>query len=189
MLNNPTQISPMIVVCGGIHSPHLTDDFVTYLLTVIGLNLSDQICIIPTTKIFPYDVLNIYNFLCQEYGQPLTSSPLIFISFSAGVVGSIGVARLWAKQGGIVKCLFAFDGWGVPLIANFPCYRISHDYFTHISCQILGATEKAFYAQPSVSHLDLWSNASSVQGYEQNKNGLEKMTIANFLKKYLIQNL
>ena len=55
-----------------------------------------------------------------------------------------------------MKALIAFDGWGVPLVGNFPIYRISHDQFTHWSSELLGKGDKSFYADPPVEHLDLW---------------------------------
>ena len=62
------------------------------------------------------------------------------------MVGAIIAGNLWQKNGGKVKVLFAFDGWGVPLIADFPCYRLSHDYFTHTTSKLLGGDKNAFYA-------------------------------------------
>lgn len=175
----------IFVICGGIHHPQLTDNFVRAFSQVIAINLTRKICIIPTEQIQPYDGVNIYNFLIHQYGQPHNSLPLIFISFSAGVVGCISAAKLWHQQGGIVKCFFALDGWGVPLWANFPCYRLSHDYFTHLTSQLLGGTQDAFYAGPSVSHLDLWRSSNLVQGYWQTKYGRQKITAMNFIVQIL----
>ena len=178
------QKNPIFVICGGIHSSWLTDSFVDSFAQTIEEISETNICVIPTLKILPYDVLSIYHFLCQECGKPEASPPIILIGFSAGVVGSIGTGRLWQRKGGVVKSLFAFDGWGVTLIADFPCYRLSHDYFTHLTSQILGGEENAFYAQPSVSHLDFWKS-TSVRGYWQKAHGREKSTVADFLKLFV----
>ena len=177
------------VICGGIHHPQLTENFVSAFCQVIAIRSREQICIIPTQEIPPHDGLNIYNFLIHKYGQPNTNVPLIFISFSAGVVGCIGAATLWQNRGGTVKCFFALDGWGVPLWANFPCYRLSHDYFTHVTSQLLGGAKDSFFADPPVPHLNLWRSSTVVQGYWQKKNGREKITAINFIEKILSQNL
>lgn len=180
---------PVFIICGGVHSPGFTTNFVSNFATVIRNKITSKICIVPTLKIRPYDILNIYKFISQEYADARKTSPLIFIGFSAGVVGSIGAARLWQGQGGSIKCLFALDGWGVPLWANFPCYRLSHDYFTHFSSHFLGGAEDSFYAEPSVSHLDLWRSTDLVQGYWQKKYGREKITAINFIEQILLQTI
>lgn len=92
-------------------------------------------------------------------------SPIIFISFSAGVVGAIGAACLWQLLGGRVKAFIAIDGWGVPLQGNFPIHRMSHDYFTHWSSCLLGSGQNNFYAQPAVDHLSMWKSPQTVQGW------------------------
>lgn len=108
--------------------------------------------------------MHILEFLQQKYrGQVLPK--LIIISFSAGVVGAISAAWGWQLMGGKIEALIAFDGWGVPLVGNFPIYRISHDYFTHWSSSLLGKGDKSFYADPPVNHLDLWRSPQQVIGW------------------------
>ena len=51
----------------------------------------------------------------------------MFIAFSAGVVAAVTAAMQWQGEGGKIKGLIAFDGWGVPLLGDFPVYRVSHD--------------------------------------------------------------
>ncbi|WP_421656938.1 hypothetical protein [Leptothermofonsia sp. ETS-13] len=89
----------------------------------------------------------------------------MFIGFSAGVAGAIGAAWGWQWWGGKVKALIALDGWGVPLVGNFPIHRVSHDYFTHWSSALLGAGEDSFYAEPGVEHLDLWRSPHTASGW------------------------
>jgi len=54
--------------------------------------------------------------------------------------GSLGVAAI----GGHVKAFVLLDGWGVPLVGNFPIHRLSHDYFTQSSA-VLGSGNDSFY--------------------------------------------
>lgn len=42
------------------------------------------------------------------------------------------------------------------MLANFPIYRFSHDYFTHWSSACLGKGDESFYADPSREHLAMW---------------------------------
>lgn len=97
--------------------------------------------------------------------QPVRKPPLLILSFSAGVVGAFGAALAWRGMGGEVKALIALDGWGVPLYADFPIHRVSHDYFTHWSSALLGTGEDSFYAEPPVAHLELWRSPQSAQGW------------------------
>jgi hypothetical protein len=91
---------------------------------------------------------------------------LVFLSFSAGVVGAIGAARTWQRLGGDVKAFIAVDGWGVPLRDEFPLYRVSHDLWTHWSSALLGNGEVSFYADPAVAHLDLWRSPQTTRGWQ-----------------------
>lgn len=168
-----------IVICPGIHSPELTDSFIR--------GLQDQIkgdYLVLPTEFAPYSAIAISQWLDR---QPLSKTePLSFIAFSAGVVGSIGAAKRWQTQGGRVKCLIAFDGWGMPLVADFPIYRVSHDYFTHWSSSLLGAGETGFYADPEVGHLDLWQSPSDIYGWQAIAIGCKTRT---FLSDYLTEVL
>jgi hypothetical protein len=169
-----------IVICPGIHPAEWTEEFVKGLLFLQatheesfrdvpkelhsqepGLHSQE----LPNILIFPpenpaYSPLHLLEFL-----SPFSPDPLLFIAFSAGVVGAIGAARLWQKQGGTVKALIALDGWGVPLEADFPIHRVSHDYFTHWSSALLGKGSDSFYADPGVAHLELWRSPQTVLGH------------------------
>jgi hypothetical protein len=108
--------------------------------------------------------LHILQFLHDRLHHRL-ESPVIFISFSAGVVGAIAAAWQWQLLGGDVKAFIAIDGWGVPLSGKFPIHRLSHDYFTHWSSSLLGSGQDNFYAEPAVDHLTMWRSPQSVQGW------------------------
>ncbi|MEL6382891.1 MAG: hypothetical protein AAFQ89_10535 [Cyanobacteria bacterium J06626_18] len=92
------------------------------------------------------------------------TDPLIFIAFSAGCVAAAGVANDWVAQGRPTPVVIALDGWGVPLPHTFPSYRLSHDRFTHETSAWLGSGNASFYADPPVSHQQLWCNPAKVRG-------------------------
>ncbi len=152
-----------IIVCPGIHQSELTESFI--------LRLSDACChwaanilVYPSQGFSSLSGCQILQFLHNRLEGRL-ESPVVFISFSAGVVGAIKAAYLWQLFGGYVKGFIAIDGWGVPLWGNFPIHRMSHDYFTHWSSKVLGNGENNFYAHPPVDHLEMWCNPQTVQGY------------------------
>jgi hypothetical protein len=164
MLNQNRQIS--IIICPGIHEPDLTESFKVGLLDMVSngaipavssANAPNyaNILIYPGKDVLVLSALHILEFLRERLSNSL-ESPIIFISFSAGVVGAIGAAHLWQLLGGSVKAFIAIDGWGVPLQGNFPIHRMSHDYFTHWSSCLLGCGQNNFYAQPAVDHLSMW---------------------------------
>jgi len=161
-----------IIICPGIHPPELTDSFV--------LDLRDKIendCYILPKNYAPYSAIAINQWLDR---QPIAKTePLSFIAFSAGVVGSIGAAMMWQLGGGKVQSLIAFDGWGMPLIANFPVYRVSHDFFTHWSSSLLGAGQTGFYADPEIEHLDLWRSPANISGWQAIAPGCKTRIILN----------
>ncbi len=166
---------PLLVFIGGFHHKIMTDDFVNYFYSAIEGVKESKFIIIPPDKIQPYDGLNAYHFLLDYVTTSLNYSPsIILITFSAGVVGGITLGKLWEANKGKVNFLLAFDGWGVPLMANFPCYRLSHDYFTHISSTLLGGNDNGFYAQPTVSHLELWRSPLTIKGWWEMKQGVKK---------------
>lgn len=175
-----------IIICPGIHSPQLTDSFIQSLTGFNNSNLSQDYLIFPTIKYPAYSAIHIIEFLQETQAKPSQSQPLIFIAFSAGVVGGIGAANLWQLWGGKVRVFIAVDGWGVPLIANFPIHRVSHDYFTHWSCSLIGTGSKNFYAQPAVTHLDLWRSPHNVWGWEGKALGLKIYTSATKFIESLI---
>ncbi|NES97184.1 MAG: hypothetical protein F6K32_18500 [Desertifilum sp. SIO1I2] len=171
-----------LVICPGIHDPLLTQQFVE------GLQLGEmpglKVVTFPASGIGAISSADISQFLWRQVGDPWRSSELLFISFSAGVVGAIGAAWAWQGFGGKVKALIAIDGWGVPLVGFFPIHRVSHDYFTHWSSALLGAGSDSFYADPGVEHLTLWRSPQTVFGWQQT-GGSQKIrtTASEFLKQ------
>ncbi|HAZ45084.1 MAG TPA: hypothetical protein DCZ55_11585 [Cyanobacteria bacterium UBA11371] len=182
-----------VIICPGIHPPELTESFVA------GLELSKfcqpaDILIFPTKDYPAYSGWHILQFVGDrlrgdgktDYQLPITNYQLpirlVFISFSAGVVGAIAAAKAWQRMGGKVKAFIALDGWGVPLFGDFPIYRVSHDEFTHWSSALLGSGEESFYADPGVEHLELWRSPQTARGWWVNAQGQRApATAAEFL--------
>ena len=165
-----------IIICPGIHPPELTDRFVR------SLELRNYL-VLPTERYLPYNAIAVSQWLDRQ--QLSKTQPLSFIAFSAGVVGGIGAAIAWQIRGGIIHSFVAFDGWGMPLSANFPIYRVSHDYFTHWSSSILGAGQSGFYANPAVEHLDLW-RSPNCWGWQAIDSGWKtRNTLNNYLADVL----
>jgi hypothetical protein len=148
-----------IIICPGIHEPELTENFRVGLLDMISDGAIApnyaNILVYPGKDVLVLSALHILQFLRERLSNSL-ESPIIFISFSAGVVGAIGAAHLWQLLGGRVKAFIAIDGWGVPLYGNFPIHRMSHDYFTQWSSSLLGSGQNSFYTEPAVEHLSIW---------------------------------
>ncbi|NJO74273.1 MAG: hypothetical protein HC833_11250 [Leptolyngbyaceae cyanobacterium RM1_406_9] len=179
-----------LIVCPGMHSPALTESLLADLDAANQTSSTARIqySIFPSDRYPPYSAFHILETLYEWVGKPgqsleqsgqissgsvstssrsgSSNSSLVFLSFSAGVVGAIGAARTWQRSGGEVKAFIAVDGWGVPLRGNFPLYRLSHDFFTHWSSAPLGATTASFYAEPPVLHLELWRSPHTTYGYQ-----------------------
>ncbi len=178
-----------VIICPGIHPPELTESFVA------GLRFGricqpEDILIVPGKDYPVYSGFHILQFVCDRLPicppTHLPTCPLVFISFSAGVVGAISAAGAWRRLGGTVKALIALDGWGVPLFGDFPIYRVSHDEFTHWSSALMGGGEDSFYAEPPVGHLELWRVPQTVRGWWVNREGESELsTAAEFLTMLL----
>jgi hypothetical protein len=149
-----------IIICPGIHPQKLTDNFVA------NLEIDADFLVLPTQEYLPYSAWDIYRWLEKQLSDPSQiTENLLFIAFSAGVVGGLGAAIAWQMKVGNIRGFFAIDGWGVPLVANFPLYRLSHDYFTHWSSAMLGRLKHSFYCDPPVEHLDLWRSPDTAWGW------------------------
>ncbi|WP_414550072.1 hypothetical protein [Anabaena sp. CCY 0017] len=157
-----------IIICPGIHEPALTEKFVSECLSSDFYRLNAEkwgdILTFPGETLLALSSLHILQFLSDRLQNDL-KSPVVFISFSAGVVGAIGAACSWQLLGGNIKAFIAIDGWGVPLAGNFPIHRLSHDYFTHWSSSLLGSGHDNFYAEPAVEHLSIWRSPQTVKGW------------------------
>ncbi len=159
-----------VVLCPGIHDRGLTQQFMQGLSdsSEVALRLESWL-VFPAERYPAYSALHILRFLHESFSRRdpdcAFNTPLVFIGFSAGVVGAVGAAHVWQGLGGSVKALLAIDGWGVPLMGKFPMHRLSHDSFTHWSSALLGAGEDSFYADPGVAHLDLWRSPQTASGW------------------------
>jgi hypothetical protein len=183
--------STTLVICPGIHEPQLTDRFLR-VLKARKIIFAPPL-IFPTQKYPAFSGFHILQFLQQELPEA-NKNALVFLSFSAGVVGAIAAALAWQANGGQIIAFIALDGWGVPLFSNFPIHRLSHDEFTHWSSALLGSGGDSFYADPPVEHLDLWRSPDLVTGWAiaKNANGKETRTAiaqTEFLSKLLQQYL
>jgi hypothetical protein len=149
--------------------------------------------VFPASDYSAYCALDILQFLHSSGVTDKDASdslaPVVFISFSAGVVGAIGAAWQLQFSQNRVKAFLAIDGWGVPLYGNFPIHRISHDYFTHWSSALLGAGEEGFYADPGVGHLQMWRSPQEVWGWQMPPAGMssdpERITALAFIARRL----
>lgn len=158
-----------VVICPGMNDAGLTQSFLA------NAGITPQDCLIFPTDCYPaYSTVHLLNYLRHQFSNPLhanrsltsvTHIPLTFLAFSAGVVAALGAAWVWRALGGQVSALIALDGWGVPLVGDFPIYRLSHDRFTHWSSALLGMGQESFYAEPAVPHLELWRSPHTTQGY------------------------
>jgi hypothetical protein len=157
-----------IIICPGMHEPEFTKNFISEGLYSASDSLRTpiwgEILVYPGEGLLAVSSLHILQFLRDRLQNQL-KSPVVFISFSAGVVGAIGAASSWQLLGGNIKAFIAIDGWGVPLAGNFPIHRLSHDYFTHWSSSLLGSGYDNFYAEPAVDHLSMWKSPQSVAGW------------------------
>ncbi|KGF73923.1 hypothetical protein DO97_06155 [Neosynechococcus sphagnicola sy1] len=180
--------SPLrVVLCPGFHPPELTDQFWQGLAEQVSdMAILPPLCF-PAPDYPAYSPLHILAFLHHHLPIAATAPPLVFIGFSAGVVGAIAAANIWQYQG-TVRALFALDGWGVPLAAPFPIHRLSHDAFTHWSSVLLGGGDPSFYADPAVPHLDLWRSPQTTIGWWISRSGDRgATTAAQFLGQWLRQ--
>lgn len=155
-----------IFICPGFHLPQLTQSFLQELsLSNSNSTLSVNARIFNAESYTALSAIHILQDLTKAYGQPCQASPVLFVSFSAGVLGALGAAWGWELLGGKVKAVIAIDGWGVPLMGNFPIHRLSHDYFTHQTSIVINRPEDSFYADPEATHLQMWRSPSTVTGW------------------------
>ena len=180
-----------VILCPGIHEYNLTVNFTESLMNAIYNSSSNEksvnILKFPANNLSALSGFHIYQFLRDNFVDKLEST-VIFIGFSAGVVGAITAASFWQILGGNIKAYIAIDGWMVPIHGNFPIHRMSHDYFTHWSSCLLGSGDNNFYAQPAVEHLELWRSPSTVEGNWVNSTSGEStfpLTAAEFISIFL----
>jgi len=187
----------MLVICPGVHEPALTYSFLAGLqascagkgfqnsTAAATVGQSTHLRIFPAQELPPYSPFHVLQFLQQHCALDV---PLILIGFSAGGVGAMGAAWGWQQQGGIIKALIAVDGWGVPVLGDFPVHRLSHDRFTQWSSGWLGAGETSFYAEPAVEHLNLWGSPQTTWGWCVVEHQRRRTTAAEFTNLLLSQH-
>lgn len=183
-----TEIVTPLIICPGFHDRSWTEAF----LHNVGFPGTHPIWLFPTEKYPACSGIHLLAFVQSCMGDDgrgavPSYNPPILIGFSAGVVGAMQAAWVWQQLGGQIAAILAIDGWGVPLVSEIPCYRLSHDFFTHWSSALLGSGYDSFYAVPEVTHADLWQNPQRVEGrwISQNLDSepQSSVTAAAFIQK------
>lgn len=169
-----------LLICPGIHPPDLTQSFLSQVQGQLRqptnpANFNSAIFswhVLPE-HLPPYSPQRVSEYFEATLSREDKGNPVVWIAFSAGVVGAIATARTWQRQtptpsGPTAACrtvaLIAFDGWGVPLAGDFPIDRFSHDRFTAQTSEWPQQSAGRFYAEPAVEHLDLWRSPQTVKG-------------------------
>ncbi len=181
--------SMFLVICPGVHEAALTNCFLEALQGAMRAFESSEVAWLAREQLYgvvgggvPFSGHHTHNVVKRWCDR---TSPLVFIAFSAGVVGAITAACLWQDQGGRVESLIAVDGWGVPRWGNFPFYRVSHDEFTHWTSALLGAGTESFYGDPAVSHLDLWQRPEQTLGWQLSPLGAVRCSAITAIASWL----
>ncbi|MGB7417063.1 MAG: hypothetical protein WA902_22910 [Thermosynechococcaceae cyanobacterium] len=165
-----------IIICPGFHDRIWTDQF----MQGIRFPNPESVWVFPAERYPACSGIHIFNFLydisCSSVrfntaidaevrqSNAFALKPIL-IGFSAGVVGVMQAAWAWQQLGGSIAAIIAIDGWGVPLLNDVSCYRLSHDLFTHWSSAVLGQGCDRFYADPSIPHAKLWQHPQNAQGW------------------------
>ncbi|MGF1604070.1 MAG: hypothetical protein ACFCU8_19050 [Thermosynechococcaceae cyanobacterium] len=194
-----------IVICPGFHARAWTDRF----LQGMRFPNPDSLWVFPAEEYPACSGVHIFNFLYEISSGSVRSNTAsidaqiternglgitpILIGFSAGVVGVMQAAWVWRQLGGDIAAIIAIDGWGVPLLSDIPCYRLSHDRFTHWSSAVLGRGCDRFYADPSMAHSELWQSPQNAQGWwicdhESQSDPKTATTAADFIHHLLIRH-
>jgi hypothetical protein len=153
-----------VIICPGVHPDTWTDDFLESMGRSPSLHTHDWI-VARGSHVVPYCGVSLFHTIHHQIGKA-SKSPLLFIAFSAGVVGAIAAAYGFQQLGYPIRAFLALDGWGMPLYATFPIHRVSHDAFTHTSSSWLGAGQVGFYADPPVPHEGLWRSPHATPGWQ-----------------------
>lgn len=195
-------VPTLIVVISGIHAPSLNANVILTAAANPQLSRVPLLCLsqgAATSVLAAHSLRQRIDHHCRQHlPQPssgLIPAPNLLIwAFSAGCVGAAGLAYHWHQHRGKVLALFAVDGWGVPLSADFPVYRLSHDWFTHVTCQGMGAGPINFWAEPAVAHLDFWCRLNTIAGWQSwhpndGPPTLRRLTAGEFLCYWSQQHL
>lgn len=178
-----------IYICPGFHPPALTRSFLAALMHDRPASWAGSTCGVMPSHLPPYSPYHVLQSLEQHLShlQLVSSDPpaIVWIGFSAGVVGALGAAQHWQAQGHTVLGLIAVDSWGLPLRADFPIYSLSRDGAKPTNHSLADWITRYFmpdlphfYAEPPVDHLFLWGSPDQVQGWSQDYSGLRHRTTA-----------
>ena len=198
-----------VYLCPGFHYPHLTRSFLANLPLPILKHDRLTWGILPShvPPYSPHHVIQALEVFLQEthssdfppnchpevLSDPEPTPAIVWIGFSAGVVGALGAARQWQSRGNQVLGFIAVDSWGLPLWADFPIYTLSRDWAKPSTTTWAGRLTRYFmpdslhfYAEPAVSHLSLWESPHLAQGWQQDESGLrQRTTAAEFIGRCL----
>lgn len=152
-----------VVICPGFHALTWTTQFLRQLDEYFPDGKAARF-VFPAHQSAPWSAYELRTFLEKAAIAPAT--PLVFVGFSAGCVAATGAIWYLTQQGRPVVANIALDGWGVPVAGPCRSYRLSHDVFTHQTSAWLGAGNSSFYADPPVSHQQLWCNPAQVWGWQ-----------------------
>jgi hypothetical protein len=174
-----------IVVVPGFHVPSLTTNL---LLMASADPVLSQVPVFSAHQtraavLSPYSLRQEIDRWWQRQAHPLNQPKLLVWAFSAGCIGAVGLAHDWQYHRGQVLGLWAVDGWGVPLPADYPVYRLSHDRFTDVTSSWLGSGNVSFYADPPVPHLELWNGITTIDGWQvyRQDGGQQRLTAGEFI--------
>ena len=92
-----------IIICPGIHEPALTQSFIQGCLNPTSQKSVDLL-VFPGQSYLTLSAFHILDFLYNRLSNKL-ESPVMFICFSAGVIGGIGAATAWQLLGVMFKLL------------------------------------------------------------------------------------
>lgn len=184
-----------IYICPGFHPPALTRSFLAALMHDRPVSWAWSTCGVMPSYLPPYSPYHVLQSLEQHLSHFQAFSPdspespdspaIVWIGFSAGVVGALGAAQEWQARGRTVLGLIAVDSWGLPLRADFPIYSLSRDWAKPTNNSLAEWITRYFmpdlphfYAEPPVDHLFLWGSPHQVQGWSQDYSGLRQRTTA-----------
>lgn len=154
--------APILVICGGFHPPHLSDNL-THALTTDPHIASWPTVVLP--RVEQGAALSAHALRRRLQALVTDSYPIVILAFSAGGVGGVGLAHHWHRYGGGVRALVLVDGWGIPAAGPFPIYRLCHDYGAYRAETRLGPVTGGFWAAPGVAHRALWQYPAAARGW------------------------
>ncbi len=180
---HPEDISP-VVLLPGFHPPEWTAQFVA----AVWGDRPPPLAIFPAHRQPVYAPDCVMAWLREQFADD--DRPITLIGFSAGAVGAWALMRQWesvtqvpaAGRSLTLSRTMLIDGWGVPIATQIPCYRLSHDRFTHHTSALLGAGVQGFYADPPVAHGDLWRSPDRAWGWVAGRSG-DRISAAAYIRE------